>query len=152
MGVIFDTLAKSDSNVRNCTEQAPTEAMTKAYRKSAYPTGHDTTTEMTSAEGTMSGDASAQDQDEGEGVNEVNLDATLLDQKVRELVQSAGAKYNYKAARAAGMAKRADPELLAAAQRLEKNAALLNRAVELTNLRKSRLAKRPWDSGGMPHG
>jgi hypothetical protein len=138
MGVIFDTLAKSDSNVRNCTEQAPTEAMTKAYRKAAYPTGHDTTTE-----GSVPGDSSAEDP----GVDEINLDSTLFDQKVRELVQGAGAKYNYKAARAAGLVKSVDPELLGAVQRVQKRAPLLNEVVRRTNLRRAKEGKEPIGSG-----
>ena len=137
MGVIFDTLAKSDNSVHNCTEQAASEALTKAYRKAAYPTGHDTTTEVTSAEGAMAGDASQQDKDDAH-LGEIMVDATLFDEKVRSLVEGAGAAYNYKAAAQSGLAKRVDPELLGAVQRLQKNAPLLNEVVRRTNLRRAR--------------
>jgi hypothetical protein len=153
MGIIFDTLAKSDSSVHNCTEQAPSQAMTKAYRKAAYPTGHDTTTEVTSAEGTMEGDASQQDKDDAH-LGEIMVPATLFDQKVQELVEGAGAAYSVKAAEANGLMKRADPELIASIQRLEKNAPLLNRAMELTNQRlsKRQTQRTRWHSTGSVSG
>jgi hypothetical protein len=144
MGVILDSLSKADSNMHNCTAQSPSDALTKAYRKAAYPTGNDTTTEVTSAEGTLSGDASNQDKDDAE--LGVLVDASTFDEKVRLLVEGAGQKYNFKAAAKWGLAKRIDPELLGAVQRLQKNAGLLNEVIRRTNLRRAWQGKKPLGS------
>lgn len=65
-------------------------------------------------------------------------DVVVLDpfeQRVKELVESAGGHYNFKAAVGAGLIKRVDPELLAAMGRLEKAAPLLNKAVAMARAR-----------------
>ncbi|HEX6822289.1 MAG TPA: hypothetical protein VF123_09560 [Candidatus Sulfotelmatobacter sp.] len=104
----------------------------------AYATGHDTPTRV-DALGCMSGDTSQQDQDDSK-MDEVLLDATLFDEKVRQLVQGAAVYRDgyQQSARAQGLIKRVNPEVVAAVKRLQQAAPLLNRAVALT---KARLAE-----------
>jgi hypothetical protein len=145
MGVLLENLVKRGEAVNVSPQAIPAAAAREVFSKAGGygEQGHDTAPEQ-DALGSASGDVSTQD--EGEGVDEVNLDATLLDEKVRELVQSAGAKYDFKAARTAGLMKRVDPELLGAAQRLQNNASLVNEVVRRTNLRRARQGKPPIGS------
>ena len=174
MGILLDTLSKNDPSVRNCTadnrlspeasravmkdwhpgvDSTPLVKRSGSYTKTAagtvspdaYDTGHDTA-DSVSALGSMSGDTSQQDQDDAT-MDTVMVDATLFDEKARQLVQSAGAAYSYKAAIKTGLAKRIDPELLATVQYLEKHAALLNKAVRITNARLAKQGKPPLGSG-----
>src|SRR6266567_3993060 len=143
MGVLLDNLAKRGEAV-NISGQAvaadrarETVAKANGIKKDIYPTGNDTFTPV-DALGSASGDLS--NQDEEPGVDTINLDATLFDQKVRELVQSAAGQgaYGYKAAKAAGLIKTVNHDLVAAVQRVQKNAGFLNRLVALTNARKAK--------------
>jgi hypothetical protein len=140
MGALLEQLVKLGEATNVSHQSIPAAAAREIFSKTvATRDGYGGTVpapKETNALGSASGDVSAQDEEPG--VDEINLDATLFDQKVRELVQGAGGKYNYRAAKAAGMVKRADPLLLEAAERLEKNAALLNRAIALTNERLAR--------------
>ncbi len=145
MGIILDTLRKTDPSVQDCTAATinPTAARSHVAKTvGGYgESGHDTAPEIDTLGG-MEGDASQQDKDDAQ--LGVLVDATKFDEKVRQLVESAGAQYNFKTAQAQGLAKRLDPELLGAVQRLQKNAPLLNRVVALTEARK---AKRGSPSG-----
>jgi hypothetical protein len=129
MGPIFEALIKrgeiQDASAQNASPQGAREFM-----KAAYPG-----VGKTPVEGTMTGDASDQvDYDEELGVL---VDASTLDEKVRQLLESAGSHYNYKVATQQGLAKRVDPEVLAAIRRLQTAAPLLNRAVIMMLQRKS---------------
>ena len=145
MGCILDTLAKRGEAV-NLSAQAASPAAARVHIAKVGGYGeseHDTATPV-DALGSASSDASAQD--EGAGVDVMNLDATLFDQKVRELAQSAGHAYNFKTAREAGLVKSVDPELVAGIQHLQKNAGFLNRLVRKTNERLARAGKPPIGS------
>lgn len=150
MGVLLDNLAKR-GEATNCSSAAapPTTArefMKASYPmvKDVYPTGNDTFKPV-DALGGMSGDASQQDKDDGT-VDNVMVDATTFDAKVRELVTNAGGQYNFKAAAKAGLAKRIDPDLLATVQYLQKHSTLLNKAVRITNARLAKQGRPPLGS------
>lgn len=134
MGFLLEQLSKADPTVRNCTARTASTAQVAAYRKTmAGPlakdqsqlgwvgaTGHDKPEEDTSANGSMGGNASAQDD-----TDEIDQIYTLstLDEKVKQQVEAAGAAYNFKAAGTTPV----DPEIVDAVLRLERNAPFLNR-------------------------
>ena len=97
-----------------------------------YPRGNDDAPSRSSG-GQVSGDMS-------EEAEEVYTDASLLDEKVRQLIQSAGANYNITRAVENGTLQKIEAtdipdELYDAMQRLEKAAPIINAAVAHMNRR-----------------
>ena len=90
-----------------------------------YPQDNDSAP-AASAGGAVSGDMS------DEGTEEIYTDATLLDRHVRELLQSAGVKYDFRRAVEVGAARKlvVDDDLINAWERLEAVAPLLNKLAE----------------------
>lgn len=92
-----------------------------------YPQGNDDPKNKdTDAEVQIAGDFKDQN------AEEVFMDASLLDQKVRELITASGANFNFKRAMENGTLIKVDDELLAALERLQKAAPLLNKAVGIS--------------------
>jgi hypothetical protein len=101
-----------------------------------YPRGNDKPREA-SAGGEVSGDISDED------TEEVYIDASLLDQHVRELTQSAGGSYDFKRAVENGQGRmvKIEDDLMDAMLRLEQAAPLLHRAMALAAQRERRMRK-----------
>jgi hypothetical protein len=87
-----------------------------------------------------------------EDAEEVFIDATLLDQKVRELIIAAGGNYSFKRAVEEGRMIKVDDEFMDAMLRLEAAAPLLQRAVELSMQRSNRMCKIGGSASGSASG
>ena len=127
MGVIMQGLEEITKSY------AQPVGITTRHLQKQYPMANDSAPADPSAPGAISSDVGGHTAE----TEEVYLDANLFDEKVRQMVEAAGGRYNFKAAVQRGLFKRVDPELLAAMGRLEKAAPLLNRAVAMARARQS---------------
>jgi hypothetical protein len=151
MAAVLDGLVKSGQATELPTNIS-SEQIRQQFNQSTnnYPRGNDSAPQA-SAGGAVSGDISTED------TEEIFVDASLLDQHVRELIQAAGGNYDFRRAVENGRGRmvKIDDDLMDALERLEAAAPLLHRAVELAEHRgamQSPLSKVLIKAGGSASG